>query len=117
HLTIEACVTSQFEQQMRTVCRLPVGDTSYLRPAAMANLLGDLWEIQRKGAEAQRINSVADSPDWTAVLTHPHLKLHLYGKESARPGRKMGHLTALAESVVEAEKIVRGARRRLETRD
>ena len=114
HLTIEACVTSQFEQQMRTVCGLPVGDSSYLRPAAMVNLLGDLWDSQRKGAEAQRTKSADKSfPDWTAVLTHPHLKLHLYGKESARPGRKMGHLTALAESVVEAEKIVRGARERL----
>ncbi|MEZ4593392.1 MAG: 5-(carboxyamino)imidazole ribonucleotide synthase [Chloroflexota bacterium] len=127
HLTIEACVTSQFEQQLRTVCGLPVGDTTYLRPAAMANLLGDLWEFRRKGAKEQKeqrekskrnlrksVQSVDDfSPDWTAVLTHPHLKLHLYGKESARPGRKMGHLTALAESVVEAEKIVRGARERL----
>jgi 5-(carboxyamino)imidazole ribonucleotide synthase len=123
HLTIEACVTSQFEQQLRTVCGLPVGDTTYLRPAAMANLLGDLWDFQRRGAEAQReksvpsAKSVAKSPNWTAVLTHPHLKLHLYGKESARPGRKMGHLTALASSAAEAEKIVRGARRRLETGD
>ena len=114
HLTIEACVTSQFEQQMRTVCGLPVGDTTYLRPAAMANLLGDLWDSQREGAEAERTKSADKSfPDWTAVLTHPHLKLHLYGKESARPGRKMGHLTALASSAAEAEKIVRGARERL----
>ncbi|MBK8904632.1 MAG: 5-(carboxyamino)imidazole ribonucleotide synthase [Anaerolineaceae bacterium] len=128
HLTIEACVTSQFEQQLRTICGLPVGDTSYLCPAAMANLLGDLWDFQRKGAKKQRSKEVEksvpsvksvdeSSPDWTAVLTHPHLKLHLYGKKSARPGRKMGHLTALAESVREAEKIVRGARRRLETGD
>lgn len=131
HLTIEACVTSQFEQQLRTVCGLPVGDTSYLRPAAMANLLGDLWgSAQRRGAEAQReeverimrksvqsAKSADKFPDWTAVLTHPHLKLHLYGKKSARPGRKMGHLTALAASVAEAEKIVRGARWRLETGD
>ncbi|MCB9010158.1 MAG: 5-(carboxyamino)imidazole ribonucleotide synthase, partial [Ardenticatenaceae bacterium] len=112
HLTIEACVTSQFEQQLRTVCGLPVGDTTYLRPAAMANLLGDLWEkSQRRGAEAQRKkrernlresakSADKSSPDWTAVLTDPHLKLHLYGKETARPGRKMGHLTALASSAV-----------------
>jgi 5-(carboxyamino)imidazole ribonucleotide synthase len=123
HLTIEACVTSQFEQQLRTVCGLPVGNTSYLRSAAMANLLGDLWgSAQRRGAEAQRemspksvqsAKSADKFPDWTAVLTNPHLKLHLYGKESARPGRKMGHLTALADSVAEAEKIVRGARERL----
>ena len=123
HLTIEACITSQFEQQLRTVCGLPVGDTSYLRPAAMANLLGDLWDFQRRGAEAQReksvpsAKSVAKSPNWTAVLTHPHLKLHLYGKESARPGRKMGHITALADTAEAAEKIVRGARGRLEIGD
>ena len=122
HLTIEACVTSQFEQQLRTVCGLPVGDTSYLRPAAMANLLGDLWQKnQRRGAGAQREKSkesakYADKskePDWTAVLSDPRLKLHLYGKETARPGRKMGHITALADSVAEAEKIVRGAREKL----
>ncbi len=126
HLTIEACVTSQFEQQLRTVCGLPVGDTTYLRSAAMANLLGDLWDFQRKGAKGQKeqrkksarnlrqsAKSADKSPDWTAVLTDPHLKLHLYGKKSARPGRKMGHLTALADSVTEAEKIVRGARGRL----
>ncbi|WP_420641308.1 5-(carboxyamino)imidazole ribonucleotide synthase [Candidatus Leptofilum sp.] len=128
HLTIEACVTSQFEQQMRTVCGLPVGDTSYLRPAAMANLLGDLWDVQRRDAEAQRKKDERNlrqsaksadniSPDWTAVLNNPQLKLHLYGKKSAHPGRKMGHLTALADSVGEAEKIVRKARRRLETGD
>lgn len=124
HLTIEACVTSQFEQQLRTVCGLPVGDTSYLRSGAMANLLGDLWQKnQRKGAEVQRKNTKksassaksADNfpPNWTAVLTDPRLKLHLYGKETARPGRKMGHITALADTVEAAEKIVRGARERL----
>ena len=126
HLTIEACVTSQFEQQLRTVCGLPVGDTTYLRPAAMANLLGDLWDVQRRGAEAQRekpahhLRKSAEKngdPDWTAVLTDPSLKLHLYGKKTARPGRKMGHITALADTVEAAEKIVRGARRRLETGD
>jgi phosphoribosylaminoimidazole carboxylase (NCAIR synthetase) len=91
----------------------------------MANLLGDLWpKNQRRGAETQREKSAqsvksADEfpPDWTAVLTNPDLKLHLYGKETARPGRKMGHITALANSVAEAEKIVRGARRRLEIGD
>ena len=123
HLTIEACVTSQFTQQMRTVCGLPVGDTSYLRPAAMANLLGDLWDFSyedtkeqkvERGKSVQSVQSAAKSfPDWTAVLADPHLKLHLYGKETARPGRKMGHLTVLAESVAEAENIVRGARERL----
>jgi 5-(carboxyamino)imidazole ribonucleotide synthase len=99
HLTIEGCVTSQFEQQLRAVCGLPLGDTSYVRPVAMANLLGDLWE----GGE----------PDWTAVLQDPHVKLHLYGKAEARPGRKMGHLTALGETVAEAEGRVREAREKL----
>jgi 5-(carboxyamino)imidazole ribonucleotide synthase len=99
HLTIEGCVTSQFEQQLRAVCGLPLGDTSTIRPVAMANLLGDLW---RKG-----------EPDWTAVLQDARVKLHLYGKKEARPGRKMGHLTALGENVQEAEKRVREARERL----
>jgi 5-(carboxyamino)imidazole ribonucleotide synthase len=99
HLTIEGCVTSQFEQQLRAVCGLPLGDTSYVRPVAMANLLGDLWE--------------RGEPDWTAVLQDPHLKLHLYGKQEARPGRKMGHLTALGETIEEAEKRVRQARQLL----
>jgi 5-(carboxyamino)imidazole ribonucleotide synthase len=102
HLTIEGCLTSQFEQQLRAVCGLPFGDTRYVRPVAMVNLLGDLWQ---KG-----------EPDWTDVLRDPHIKLHLYGKKEARPGRKMGHLTALGESVVEAEKRVREARQLLSER-
>jgi 5-(carboxyamino)imidazole ribonucleotide synthase len=99
HLTIEGCVTSQFEQQLRAVCGLPLGDTSTIRPVAMANLLGDLWGN--------------GEPDWTAVLQDARVKLHLYGKKEARPGRKMGHLTALGENVQEAEKRVREARERL----
>ncbi|HEX8685568.1 MAG TPA: 5-(carboxyamino)imidazole ribonucleotide synthase, partial [Pyrinomonadaceae bacterium] len=82
HFTFDACVTSQFEQQLRAVCGLPLGSTGLMRPAAMANLLGDLWQ----GGE----------PDWRAALRFPDVKLHLYGKTDARPGRKMGHLTALA---------------------
>ncbi len=105
HLTIEACVTSQFEQQLRAICGLPLGSTEYVRPAAMANLLGDLWFDQRGGAEAQRRD-----PEWVRVLGNPALKLHLYGKGEARPGRKMGHLTAVADTAAEAEKIVREAR-------
>jgi 5-(carboxyamino)imidazole ribonucleotide synthase len=99
HLTSEGCVTSQFEQQLRAVCGLPLGDTSTIRPVAMANLLGDLWGN--------------GEPDWTAVLQDARVKLHLYGKKEARPGRKMGHLTALGENVQEAEKRVREARERL----
>ncbi len=96
HWTIDACITSQFEQQLRSVCGLPLGATTMLRPAAMANLLGDLWE--------------SGEPDWTAICRHPEVKLHLYGKLEPRPGRKMGHLTATASAALEAEKIVRAAR-------
>ena len=96
HLTIDAHVTSQFEQQLRAVCGLPLGSTGQLRPAAMANLLGDVW---------------ADGvPDWTRALAMPNVKLHLYGKEDARPGRKMGHLTALADTPEDAARLVRTAR-------
>ncbi len=96
HLTVDACVTSQFEQQLRAVCGLPLGATELLRPAAMANLLGDLWQ--------------AGEPDWAAVCAFPTVKLHLYGKQQARPGRKMGHLTALAGSAAEAAQMARAAR-------
>jgi 5-(carboxyamino)imidazole ribonucleotide synthase len=82
HLTVDACVTSQFEQQLRAVCGLPLGSTELLRPAAMANLLGDIWNLRE--------------PNWLKACAHPDLKLHLYGKLAPRPGRKMGHLTALA---------------------
>jgi 5-(carboxyamino)imidazole ribonucleotide synthase len=99
HLTIDACVTSQFEQQLRAVCGLPLGSTYQARPAAMANLLGDLWTPRE--------------PDWTAALTIPDARLHLYGKAQARPGRKMGHLTACEATIAEAEAIVRHARERL----
>lgn len=96
HLTFDACVTSQFEQQLRAVCGLPLGSTELLRPAAMANLLGDLWE--------------AGEPDWAAACRFPGVKLHLYGKAAPRPGRKMGHLTALAASPEAALAQVAAAR-------
>lgn len=88
HLTSDACVTSQFEQQVRAVCGLPLGSPVQLRPAAMANLLGDLW--------------MNGDPDWSSALALPGVKLHLYGKTDPRIGRKMGHLTALADTVDEA---------------
>jgi len=99
HLTFDACVTSQFEQQLRAVCGLPLGSTAFYRPAAMANLLGDLWEN--------------GEPAWASALTDPKIKLHLYGKLEPRPGRKMGHLTAVAESANAAAGSVRQARGRL----
>jgi 5-(carboxyamino)imidazole ribonucleotide synthase len=106
HLTIDSCITSQFEQQLRAVCGLPLGSTEMLRPAAMANLLGDLW-CGARGASGKA------EPDWIAGLALPSVKLHLYGKIAPRPGRKMGHLTATAETAVEAGQVVRAARAKL----
>lgn len=99
HLTINACVASQFEQQVRAVCGLPLGSTEHLRPAAMVNLLGDLW---KKG-----------EPNWQRALKNPAIKLHLYGKLEPRPGRKMGHLTALSDTVQKARKLALSARQGL----
>lgn len=103
HLTIEACDTSQFEQQVRAICGLPLGSTRLVAPAAMANLLGDCWFSSAAGARGE--------PDWAAALGVPGVRLHLYGKTEPRPGRKMGHLTALADSVEAAVDNVRRARR------
>jgi 5-(carboxyamino)imidazole ribonucleotide synthase len=84
HYTIDACVTSQFEQQVRTLCGLPLGDSRLLSPIVMVNLLGEAW---KRG-----------EPAWDVVLKHPDAKLHLYGKHEARPGRKMGHFTVLGST-------------------
>ena len=97
HLTIEAHETSQFESQVRAVCGLPLGSTDRLcGGAAMANLLGDLW---RDG-----------TPSWAAALEEPAVRLHLYGKTDPRPGRKMGHLTATADTPEAAQSAVLRAR-------
>lgn len=96
HLTIEASPTSQFEQQVRAICGLPLGDSRIRGGAAMANLLGDRWSD--------------GEPDWAAALAVPGLTLHLYDKHEARPGRKMGHLTAVAETAAEALRRVVAAR-------
>ncbi|HSH04509.1 MAG TPA: 5-(carboxyamino)imidazole ribonucleotide synthase [Anaerolineae bacterium] len=99
HLTVDACVTSQFEQQLRAICGLPLGDTRYHQPAAMANLLGDLWQ--------------GGTPNWHALTQQTDIKLHLYGKKEARPGRKMGHITVMATSAEAAVTRVRQARNSL----
>ncbi|SEP76543.1 5-(carboxyamino)imidazole ribonucleotide synthase [Ectothiorhodospira magna] len=95
HYTLDACVTSQFEQQVRAICALPLGDTRLLSPVVMVNLLGDLW------ADGE--------PRWGALLEHPAAKLHLYGKSQARPGRKMGHFCVLGDDrdriITEAETL------------
>ncbi len=99
HFSFDASITSQFEQQLRAVCGLPLGSTESLRPSAMANLLGDVW--------------ANGEPDWEAALAMPEVKLHLYGKAEARPGRKMGHLVAFGVDTAEAAERVREARRLL----
>jgi len=83
HYTIDACVTSQFEQQVRTLCGLPLGDTRLLSPVVMVNLLGEAWQ--------------RGTPHWERVLAMPEARLHLYGKHEARAGRKMGHYCVLGE--------------------
>lgn len=95
HYTLDACITSQFEQQVRMVCDLPFGDTHLLSPVVMVNMLGDLWH--------------GDQPNWLALLQSPNTKLHLYGKREARPGRKMGHYCTLApqqdDAIAEAARL------------
>lgn len=98
HYTWEACTVSQFEQQLRSVCGLPISDPLLLRPAAMANLMGE------------DIGTGEANPAVTDALDTAGVALHLYGKTEARPGRKMGHLTALADEVGEAFKRVSAAR-------
>jgi 5-(carboxyamino)imidazole ribonucleotide synthase len=96
HLTIDAAVTSQFEQQVRAICALPLGSTAPIRAAAMSNLLGDVWS--------------QGEPRWDLAVAIPGVKLHLYGKREPRPGRKMGHLTAIADTPAEAIEKVLAAR-------
>ena len=97
HFTVDACVHSQFDQQVRALCGLPLGDTRLISPVVMMNLLGDLWD---KGG-----------PDWEALLRHPQLKPHLYGKKEARPRRKMGHVNALALDTGRALDVLETLRR------
>lgn len=99
HLTIEAFDCSQFEQQVRAICNLPLAEPRQLKPAAMANLLGDVWQLGQ--------------PQWESVLEVPHSHLHLYGKSEPRVGRKMGHLTQLDSSAESAVERVRHLRDQL----
>jgi len=89
HYTLDACVTDQFEQQVRAVCNLTLGDARLLSPVVMVNMLGELWHN-------------GNDPDWQLLLEHSNVKLHLYGKQEARPGRKMAHYNVVAESINEA---------------
>lgn len=99
HFSFDASVTSQFAQQVRTVCGLPLGCTDSLAPAAMSNLLGDVWLDSRTG-----------TPDWAAALAIPGVHLHLYGKAEPKRGRKMGHITATGKDVDDAAAKARAAR-------
>jgi 5-(carboxyamino)imidazole ribonucleotide synthase len=97
HFTIDACVTSQFEQQARVLAGLPLGDTAQHAPAVMLNLLGDAWFDADGHTPCE--------PDWGVVLRHPRAKLHLYGKTQPRRGRKMGHVTVLGTSAGDAQRV------------
>lgn len=99
HYTLDATPTSQFEQQVRALCGLPPGSTRLLSPVVMVNILGDLW--------------ARGTPPWGKLLCHPQAKLHLYGKQQARPGRKMGHYTCLADDTVQAMDLAESIRREL----
>lgn len=101
HYTLDATVTSQFEQQVRAVCGLPLGDTRLLSPVVMINLLGDLWHDGKP-------------PAWNALLSHPNAKLHLYGKREARPGRKMGHYNVLATELESALNLATDIKQQLD---
>ena len=103
HYSIDACVTSQFEQQARVLAALPMGDTRQHTPAVMLNLLGDIWFADADTRE----------PEWTRVLAHPQAKLHLYGKREPRRGRKMGHVTCLGATLDEALATAQAIRREL----
>jgi 5-(carboxyamino)imidazole ribonucleotide synthase len=106
HYTIDACVTSQFEQQVRVLGDLPLGAPTQHSPAVMVNVLGDAW-FASDDADAPRL------PDWRRVLAHDRAKLHLYGKSEPRRGRKMGHVTCLGETLVEALATARAVKQAL----
>ncbi|HHC75183.1 MAG TPA: 5-(carboxyamino)imidazole ribonucleotide synthase [Thiothrix sp.] len=105
HYTQDACVTSQFEQQLRMICHLPFGDNRLLSPVVMTNILGDSWK-----------NQTNQPPNWQQLLSQPQVKLHLYGKQEARAGRKMGHFnllavdnsTNLADTITAADQLLQG---------
>ncbi len=99
HYTIDACATNQFEQQVRALTGLPLGDARMHSYAVMVNILGDIWE--------------SGEPAWDKALAHPQLKLHLYGKREARVGRKMGHFTMLGKDVETVVALAMQARREL----
>lgn len=109
HYTLDGCVTNQFEQQVRAMCNLPLGTPRLHSTSVMVNLLGDLW-FQENSEESRE-------PDWAILNSIPNLKLHLYGKQSARPGRKMGHFTVVDSDAKKAVKTALAARKAIGIRD
>ena len=109
HYSIDACITNQFEQQVRALTGLPLGEPRAHSAAVMVNLLGDLWY--------QRDPHHAHEPDWAQLLAVPNLKLHLYGKHHARPGRKMGHFTVIGTDPQQVQKSALAARRLIGVED
>ena len=107
HYTLDACVTNQFEQQVRALCGLPLGDARAHSASVMVNLLGDLWYDGEHYRE----------PDWAALYAVPNLKLHLYGKHHARPGRKMGHFTVIGTNAEAVQQTALAARRAIGIKD
>ena len=103
HYTLDACLTNQFEQQVRALCSLPLGEVTAHSAAVMVNLLGDIWFANNP--------EQASEPDWEKLLAYPSLKLHLYGKSEARPGRKMGHFTVLGETIEKPYRTAMEARK------
>ncbi len=99
HWTLDACMTSQFEQQVRAICGLPLGAVTLLSPVVMVNILGDAW--------------ANGEPRWDTLLAQPNVRLHLYGKAEARPGRKMGHFTVTARDADMALELARKYQARL----
>jgi 5-(carboxyamino)imidazole ribonucleotide synthase len=104
HYTVDACVTSQYEQQVRALCGLPLGDARSHSVAVMVNILGDLWYKKSETSDTYR------EPDWSALAAVPNLKLHFYGKHHARHGRKMAHFTVIDSDLDRAVKTAMEAR-------
>jgi 5-(carboxyamino)imidazole ribonucleotide synthase len=109
HYTIDACVTNQFEQQVRALTGLPLGEARAHSAAVMVNLLGDLWYLKDPHHSHE--------PDWAQLLAVPNLKLHLYGKHHARPGRKMGHFTVIGSDAQQVQESALAARRLIGIQD
>ncbi len=109
HYTIDACVSNQFEQQVRALTGLPLGEARAHSAAVMVNLLGDLWYL--------RDPHLSHEPDWAQLLAVPNLKLHLYGKHHARPGRKMGHFTVIGSDARKVQESALVARRLIGIQD